>query len=61
MIISKSRWKYLVPVYIIARCLMAPESHETGAGRAGVLHVHEVPCLMDTPPSAVFHISGSAG
>jgi len=33
----------------------------TDTPQSGVLHVHEVPCLMDTPPSAVFHISGSAG
>ncbi|KAG2549964.1 uncharacterized protein LOC120648700 [Panicum virgatum] len=33
----------------------------TDTPQSGVLHVHEVPCLMDTPPSVVFHISGSAG
>jgi len=33
----------------------------TDTPQSGVLHVHEVPCSMDTTPSAVFHVSGSAG
>ena len=33
----------------------------TDTPQSGVLHVHEVPCLMETPPSAVFHVSGCAG